>query len=1478
MLPQGLDTFVGTSITSLPSCQFSTNRLQDLGWREVQDLECLRTGTQPQPTCKGCTRKDMLWISPELVSSFQTVVVDHDHFADHSVLRAFFRVDGAFAQRYLWPMPKPVPWNTVPSLDQPLDFSTGSPTDQYKALWSAKEKQAKSHLADKWEFQMQGRGQRTQPLLRKGWAAPPRKGRTCDFQPAFHGHSVQHSRWLRQLRRLHNYHRWALTHHGTATGDQLLHGCMLWSSIIRASGFHGSFQEWWLSRRCIGLQDPGFVPAHPPTADVACQLCEAFLGEVRALERSLNAAKSAARVSAHKRNANLIYHDTKRPMPEPVTSLLVLKKAKVTELRPEDSAVLVDPPVLFDAQVPVIVDSIPATIIHAAEDTLYLNDMSKMQVGQQVTQTQPLGALEDVFAAFHEQWKQRWCKHDEVPHSHWERLVAFARAHMPSQRMDPVTITPELLRAEVASKKARAATGLDGVSRSDIIQSDYNTLQSLCHLYSRAGSDGSWPIQTVTGSVASLAKREGAASTQDYRPITIFSMVYRAFSSLHARSMLDQASHWCHADIYGNRKHHQTSQLWRVLVTSIQQAYDQNQCLSGLTADIEKCFNCLPRYPIIAAAVQAGTPMTTMTAWCGALSAMTRRFKVRDSFSSGFTTSTGLAEGCALSCYGMLLMDDLMHRFVAAQYPQLRVLSFVDNWDFLTWNAQAATQQLDALLEFAALADLTVDRQKTYAWSTSADMRASLRAQGIPVRHATKDLGAHVAFSRQHTNSTVTGRLEALGQFWPQLRNSKAGYKSKLRALRIVAWPRGLFAVESAPISDSTWLAQRRHANQALGMDKPGVNPLLLLGLVEAYADPEFVALIRTVGETRLNCPLDFWASDLFPLANGLLHSPPSSPAAVLLGRIQKIGVAVTPTGHWQDRIGLFHPGHVNFAELCHRLQWQWNLCVATSVQHRKDFHGLVMVDATATRQVLDQLAIDEQSMLRLSLAGGLFTQDAHAHWNEGDGTCKWCGQPDSLKHRYYACPNTLDLRNKLAPDVVQHLGLLPDALVLRGWALYPPTHLAWLRLLAAVPCAVPSLVSCFRVGVLNEVFTDGSCLWQADPAIRVASWGAVLAEPCSPSWDFQHGGVLGAGHVPGLCQTAYRGELFALAVVLHHAALGTFRVKIYCDYLGVVNKYHRLTSGKMALKPNSASADLWQWVMASYATLGADNIELQKIPAHRKLVQARSRVEAWQTWHNNLVDGVAKHANLDRPAEFWNLWQDHVKQTFAARKLHTQVCALHVAVARRSVQTDSQTTLDEVPVQRERPTRSFPMQFQIDAWGGDIPLQFATEYGAGLAHRIGRWWRHRTTGPDAGEVRWITIAHMYVDYQLTFGCPGPVKSGRQWMDALTRPYMDPERNPFLVRLKWFRRCLKVFLKLTGQKVGMAACRAEGDSIQSFVNSASVRWSSYSWSGSEHWIAMELAGPCNRGSKPLQALPLARKHPRYALPDDDMSSHRTVCA
>ena len=94
--------------------------------------------------------------------------------------------------------------------------------------------------------------------------------------------------------------------------------------------------------------------------------------------------------------------------------------------------------------------------------------------------------------------------------------------------------------------------------------------------------------------------------------------------------------------------------------------------------------------------------------------AMTRRFRVRDSYSCGFTTSTGLAESCAMSCYGTLILDDIMHRYTQAQYPSLQVLSFVDNWDFLTWDPATAERQLEALMSFPSLADLTVDMKKTF--------------------------------------------------------------------------------------------------------------------------------------------------------------------------------------------------------------------------------------------------------------------------------------------------------------------------------------------------------------------------------------------------------------------------------------------------------------------------------------------------------------------------------------------------------------------------------------------------------------------------------------------------------------------------------------------------------------------------------------------------------------------------------------------
>ena len=131
-----------------------------------------------------------------------------------------------------------------------------------------------------------------------------------------------------------------------------------------------------------------------------------------------------------------------------------------------------------------------------------------------------------------------------------------------------------------------------------------------------------------------------------------------------------------------------------------------------MSADLEKCFNCIPRYPALCLAVLAGTPHQVTTAWAGALSGMCRHFKVRDSFSDGFLTSTGLAEGCGLSVFGMLLVDHMFSCWMRLQAPSISTLSYVDDWQCYTGDPDFAVRQLGLVESFAAMLDLTVDRKR----------------------------------------------------------------------------------------------------------------------------------------------------------------------------------------------------------------------------------------------------------------------------------------------------------------------------------------------------------------------------------------------------------------------------------------------------------------------------------------------------------------------------------------------------------------------------------------------------------------------------------------------------------------------------------------------------------------------------------------------------------------------------------------------
>ena len=975
----------------------------------------------------------------------------------------------------------------------------------------------------------------------------------------------------------------------------------------------------------------------------------------------------------------------------------------------------------------------------------------------------------------------------------------------------------------------------------------------------------------VAGRVNSLAKTVGATSVNDYRPIVIYSFVYRIWSSVQARRLLDAADGWADPALFGNRRGKHAAHLWRALLHDIELSRDAGLPMSGLMCDIEKAYNCLPRWPVVCAALYAGTPAQVLNGWCGAMAGMRRHFQVRDSFSPGAPTSTGLAEGDALSCYGMLLIDHLLHCWLKAMHPSLSVFSYVDDWSFVTVDPNAAVKQLDAAMDFCRMCDLTLDLKKTFGWSVDPCVRAALRQQGLKVRHSAKDLGAHLAFSKQFTNSTLKDRFVTLDQFWDSLRLSKACYARKVFAVKAVAWPRGLYGISSAPIGQSVWLALRRKASAALGMKRAGVNPLVLLGLVEEARDPFHVAVALTVRDAREFVSAMHWSESVWPFSCGLLDLAPNAPSRILAERLHSLGFTICPDGHIADRFGSFDLLQGNFAEWQLRLSWQWQLFVGSQLAHRATFEGLSLVDFGAVRVVLSTLPADQAALYRMSLTGGFFTSDAAKHWSHSEGLCKWCHGPDSLQHRLWECPQTQSLRIRHAPRTRTCWTDLPKALALHGWAIRPPTWFPFVQQLVSLPDHVPPLGASLKCSDWNHVFTDGSCFCQCSPDVRIAGWSALLACPLTSDWHLSHAGVLGSGVLPGLVQTSFRAELYALAFVLHHAASCLARVVVWTDCLSVLRRYHLLTQGKVRLKANTANADLWQWILRSLDVLGIEAVQVRKVQAHTKLRDATSRAQFWESWNNDQADKLAKRANLTRPTAFWDLWFAHSTATATARDLFSEVWKLHIAVGQLSVQDSAQETLDEVQEPARPAARTFEVQFQVPERPKPLELRFTSEYGGPMSQRLFKWWTARVVACKDLLVDWISVAHMYVGYQQTFGCPGPIQHGSSWLDPLQRPYLEPERHPFHKRLKWFKRMVKLFCTTHGFEVGFASCRPKSDIVKAYVQCCSVPWDPWVLSQSERWIAVNANGPIVRDAKALRSLPLAQQHLGMKLADESLN-------
>ena len=1273
--------FVGGDFNQLPRVLDAVRDLEANGWIDIQDLAWQRWQVPPSDTCKQCTRKDFLYISPALQNLVLSVHNHYDLFPDHSTLYAVVQKPSNDPQVFTWFRPHPISCGNQMIPDecvQSESIAIKSPTENYAALCKSFEQSVDQFLRQqqrpglsKSQFGRASTMDRVAIGKPVAPAKPSRKGEPNTIECK----TLQHKRWFTQLRRLLNYQRIA---YSTSPEIHIReHRISLWHAILKAPGFGRNFQLWWTKRATRNSVGPSLIPTIPPDGELAKEIYNQFDLEFRHLEQLIKIQRKQQLEARYANDTNAVYRDVRKPSPMPVEVLVANSSSKVLKVI-DANRVQVDQHQAVDTATVVSLPTGKQWVNIEPEGVVVFPHPHQLEQGDTLVQTEHIGNVTSIHKAFEETWAKRWSKHKDVSPEHWQTVCDFIDQAIPQGSMAPIPMTPENLHRVVSTKKSRSATGLDGVSRSDVVLMSQYHKQWMCEIFHHAEQTGQWPKQLLEGAVYTLAKHEKAQGTNDYRPITILPIPYRCWATHKAKHLLAYLNTIVPAGLKGNMPGVSSTSVWWQLQNRIEDAHYTDFKLAGCVTDLVKAFNLLPRAPIFHAARRLGIDEATLRAWEGAVGNVQRRFFIRQQPSAGVPSCTGFPEGDPLSVVAMAIANIVVHELMAYRHPTVEMQSYVDNIELIGHHAQAVTEAFQSLQDFCWLLDVEVDIKKTFVWSTDSAARAEFRTGDLTMETSARDLGGHMQYTASRSNASVRKKCEELSQLWPYLKRSGAPRDHKVKTLKTVAWPRALHGSTTVSLNKNTFDSMRAGAMKALSLEKLGSNSQIHWSLVEhPQCDPEFYALWSSCLALRRHHIENITARCLDFAAETSSRKRKPGPAGVLLTKLELMGWKHVRGFAFLDSYGEpIHLVDTPIQALKHRVTQEWQQYVGSLWAHRPGFEGLQCVDAQLSKVSVTAHERDSHGALITLQQGTFCTHDQLCGAKQVETKeCRFCGATDSLEHRHWHCPQTLFSREQL-DEVTRLLGPgLPPCTRDRGWMVQVECIRAFKRTLKTISNTIAvhqPLPDSHREVEWIDLFTDGTAMESCQPSTRLVAWGVVLA----PTGLEGCGQPIAYGGVPGYWQTVTRAELSAFVSALKFAIDNHKSVRIWCDNQLVVDRARLIQSQTFTVTTLTSDHDLWQQVDELFR-IAQHRIVIVKIGSH----QDDTVASFWQSWafkYNEAVDQLAEVALTTLPAEVLTAQQEASRAQKFQTKLKTELHAHFARVAMMSIHNPDPKLLRE--------------------------------------------------------------------------------------------------------------------------------------------------------------------------------------------------------
>ena len=204
------------------------------------------------------------------------------------------------------------------------------------------------------------------------------------------------------------------------------------------------------------------------------------------------------------------------------------------------------------------------------------------------------------------------------------------------------------------------------------------------------------------------------------RPISVFGILYRRWSSMRFRHMEEWREQWMPANMRGARAGGSTHDISFMLSLEVEMAQLEGRSIGGFLFDREKCFDRLT------------FDITDGLATMSHLSRHVKRFlKVGRFVGKVFRATNAMPQGCCWSILSTLLHMTVRHRDLAVRASRAITFSFYDDSSTHGPDADTLSAVLQASLEFDAYTGGLLSAEKSVAFAVGEKLREHLQQQQL---------------------------------------------------------------------------------------------------------------------------------------------------------------------------------------------------------------------------------------------------------------------------------------------------------------------------------------------------------------------------------------------------------------------------------------------------------------------------------------------------------------------------------------------------------------------------------------------------------------------------------------------------------------------------------------------------------------------------------------------------------------------------